>query len=247
VKTIAQDTRPDSGQAGTPPVAPRVDLYTGIHKAIRQGSGELMARLGALDADDDAEVEAATGALLAFCAQLRAHVSHENRFVHPAMEARRPGSAAQVAGEHEDHLASIDALESEARALAATPAPERRAPALRLYRHFALFTAENFQHMHHEETAHNAVLWAAYADDELLAIEQAIIAAQSPESMAGWLHWFGPALATAELAPMLAGARAGMPAEVFEGLMAQMARRQSPERHRRVRAAVDALSATQGA
>ncbi len=249
MKTIAQDTRPapDAGIAGIAPVAPRFDLYTGIHKAIRAGCAEMLVRLGAVDADDDNEVQTATGALVAFLGQMRAHVMHENRFVHTAMEARRPGSASQVAGEHEDHLASIEALEREAFAFAATPAAERREPALRLYRHFALFVAENHQHMHHEETVHNAVLWEAYTDQELLGIELAIIGSQSQQSMAGWLHWFAPALSTAELAPMLAGARNGMPVAVFETMVSSMAARQSPERHRKVRAAVDAIGAARPA
>jgi len=249
MNTLASDLRPAFDVAASPtsasatPATPRFDLYTGIHKAIRLACAETLMRLGAVDADDDAEVRAVTAALGALLGQMRSHVKHENQFVHPAMEARRPGSASQVSGEHEEHLASIEALEREAMALAALPAAERRLPALRLYRHFALFVAENHEHMHHEETVHNAVLWACYSDAELMAIEMAIIASQSPEAMAGWLHWFGPALSTAELAPMLAGARSGMPAEVFEGLMASMAARQSPERHRRVRAAVQAMAA----
>ena len=235
-------TRP-APEAAAKPAAPRFDLYTGIHKAIRAGCAETLVRLGAVDTDDDEQVQTTIGALVAFLGQLRSHVMHENRFVHPAMEARRPGSASQVAGEHEEHLASIEALEREAFALAATPAAHRREPALRLYRHFALFVAENHQHMHHEETVHNAVLWEAYSDEELLAIELAIIGSQTPQAMSGWLYWFAPALATAELAPILAGARGGMPAEAFEGLMASMAPRQTAERHRKVRAAVDAIPA----
>jgi Hemerythrin HHE cation binding domain len=244
MKTLAQDTRP-ALDTGIAPVAPRFDLYTGIHKAIRAGCAETLVRLGAVDADDDTEVQTTTGALVAFLGQMRAHVMHENRFVHTAMEARRPGSASQVAGEHEDHLASIEALEREAFSFAATPAAERREPALRLYRHFALFVAENHQHMHHEETVHNAVLWETHTDAELMAIELAIIGSQTPQSMAGWLNWFAPALSTAELAPMLAGARGSMPAEVFETMVSSMASRQGPERHRKVRAAVDSISAAQ--
>lgn len=248
MKTIAQDTRTayDAEATRPAPAAPRFDLYTGIHKAIRAGCGETLLRLGAVDTDDESEVQTTTGALVAFLGQLRAHVMHENRFVHTAMEARRPGSASLVAGEHEEHLASIDALEREAFAFAALPAAERREPALRLYRHFALFVAENHQHMHHEETVHNAVLWDAYTDQELLTIELAIIGSQTAPSMAGWLHWFAPALSTAELAPMLAGARGCMPAAAFDAMVSAMAPRQSPERHRKVCAAVAAIGAAAG-
>jgi hypothetical protein len=73
-------------------------------------------------------------------------------------------------------------------------APQRTAALGRLYRALALFVADNFQHMQVEETAHNAVLWAAYRDDELMAIEQAIVASIPPDAMAEALHWFLPAL-----------------------------------------------------
>ncbi|MBL8324007.1 MAG: hemerythrin domain-containing protein [Rubrivivax sp.] len=231
---------PAIAQPGAAPL--RFDLYASIHKAIRWGSAELLGRLGAIDTDSDAEVHATAQALVAFLEQLRAHLRHENRHLHPAMEARRPGSAAQGGEEHEAHGVSIDALEAEMRAVAALPAARRREPAQRLYRHFALFTAENFMHMQHEEAAHNAVLWAEYSDAELLSIEHAIVASQTPEQLAGWMHWFAAALPTAELAPRLAGARAGMPAEAFEGLMAQVAARQAPARRAQLHRAVEAMT-----
>lgn len=49
-----------------------------------------------------------------------------------------------------------------------------------LERLLALFVADDVQHMHVEETAHDAVLWAHYSDDELMAIEQAIVASIPP-------------------------------------------------------------------
>jgi hypothetical protein len=225
--------------------APRFDLYAGVHKAIRLATSDMLVRLGALDADDEPEVEAVTGALAALLGQLRMHLEHENRHVHPAMEARRSGSSTQVAGEHEEHVASIDALRHEAADLVAASPAERRVLALRLYRHFALFVAENYQHMHHEETVHNAVLWETHSDEELHAIEMAIVGSQTPESLAGWMHWFAPALTTGELSPMLAGARMGMPVPAFDGLMGMVRTRLTATRYARVRAAVDALGTAQ--
>ena len=56
------------------------------------------------------------------------------------------------------------------------------------------------------------------------------------------MHWFAAALPSADLAPMLAGARAGMPPEAFDGLLGLVAQRQAPARHRRLRAALDAIA-----
>ena len=40
----------------------------------------------------------------------------------------------------------------------------------------ALFIAENFEHMHYEETEHNAVLWAHYTDAELAELPDTVFA-----------------------------------------------------------------------
>jgi hypothetical protein len=63
------------------------------------------------------------------------------------------------------------------------------------------------------------VLWAHYSDDELLAIEQALVASIPPAAMFEALHWFLPALNAPERAAMLAGMRQGMPPEPFLGVL----------------------------
>ncbi|WP_428421997.1 hemerythrin domain-containing protein [Methylibium sp.] len=147
--------------------APRVDLYAPIHKALRSFTGDTLARAGRLDTDDAEEFSITLGQLDVLLALCASHIAHENGHVHPAIEAREPGAAQRIAHEHQDHLQAIDDLGCEARALRGAPASERPLRALRLYRHLALFIADNLQHMHIEETAHNAALWARYSDAEL--------------------------------------------------------------------------------
>lgn len=248
MKTIIQATypafNPSASRRGsnaaeiTPQAAPRFDLYSTIHKAIRVGLGEMQQRLGALDLEAEDEVRLTADALVDLLDLLRAHLGHENRFLHAAMELRRPGSAEATAHEHVEHEAAIDALQAQARALAATAGVERATLARELYRRFALFAAENLVHMHHEETVHNAVLWATHSDAELLAIHQAILGCQTPLSMARWLHWLAPALGAIELAPMLDGLRASLPADAFADLLARVAARQNPLQHARLRRAL---------
>jgi hypothetical protein len=197
----------------------RLDLYAPIHKALRHLMMDTLLRVGRLDVADPDELNATLGQLdelLSFCA---AHVAHENDFVHAAMEARRPGAAARTADDHGEHLDAIEALRVEAEGLRAAPADAAAISALRLYRHLALFVAENFQHMHVEETANNAALWAHYRDDELVALHERLLASIPPAEHLRTARWMVPALTPQERAGLLGGMRAELPAPAFAAVV----------------------------
>lgn len=236
METITRATPDTAASAATP----RFDLYEGIHKALRLFMGDTLARVGALDLADAAEVEATLGQLEALLHTLASHVKHENDFLHAAIEARRPGGASVTAEAHVEHLESIAQLRADAARLAAAPVAARRAPARRLYQHLALFVAENLQHMQVEETANNAALWALYTDAELVEIHDRLVAAVEPAAMAEYARWFAPALPAADLAGMLADMRAKMPPEAFIGVTGLMRSRVDAARWAKVEAALAA-------
>ena len=195
---------------------PRVDLYAPIHKALRLFMIDTLGRVGWLDVSDAAEVSTTLAQVQGLLDLCRSHLEHENAFVHTALEARRPGATLRIAGEHEEHMDAIAALEGDAAALRALPTA---AAAHRFYRHLALFVADNFEHMNVEETAHNAALWATYSDQELLAIEQRLVASIEPAEMAVVLRWMVPAMAPAERAEMLRAMQQEMPVQAFQGVL----------------------------
>lgn len=198
---------------------PRRDMYAFIHKALRAYMSDTLTGLGRVDAEDDLELAQACARvqqLLEFC---RSHLQHENHFVHPAMERHAPGSAGAVACEHVGHEQAIAALAEATAQLLACPRERRVRIAHALYQQLALFVAHNFEHMHQEETAHNAVLWAHYSDAELAAVEDALVASIPPEEMQVVLRWMLPFMAPAERAAMLAGMRRHAPAPVFQGAL----------------------------
>lgn len=196
--------------------SPRFDIYAPIHRALRLFMNDTLARVGRVDPDDAADLAATLAQVNALLEACRSHLEKENRYVHPALEAARPGSSVRIAEEHESHRESIAVLDADVAMLQAAPS----APAaLRLYRHLALFVAENLQHMHEEEIAHNAALWAAYGDDEIIAIEQAIVASIPPAELMALARWMIPAQPPAERAAMLGAMRMGMPAPAFEALL----------------------------
>lgn len=206
-------------QDTTPATAQRFDIYQPIHKALRNFMGDTLSRLGRVDVTDAEDLAGALSqveSLLDFCAK---HVRHENDFIHTAIRARQPAGASRTSEDHVEHLQSIDALHKETRAVYDASDAQRHVLALRLYRHLALFIAENLQHMHIEETANNAALWAHYTDEELVAIHDRLLAAIAPADMMLGLRWMVPALTPQQRAGMLAEMKAGAPAEVLDAVV----------------------------
>ena len=202
-----------AGEVAAP--APRVDLYAGIHKALRALMADTLLALGRMDPDDGLDLAEATDRVLFLLQTCADHLAHENEFVHPALEARAAGSSERIAHEHEEHLQAIVALADQATALLQCEPAARPAAALALYRALSLFIAHNFEHMHVEETAHNAVLWARYTDAELIDLHNALVASIPPDEMMYVLRWMVPFMNPAERAAMLGDMRDHAPAPAF--------------------------------
>jgi len=209
--------RADTARAATPA---RFNIYANPHKGLRLAFGEVLTAAGRVDPEDGEDVARLVGqvrALLRFC---RTHLEKEEAFVHPAIEARRAGASATTHDDHRDHLAAFEQLESEVLALETAGQEHREAAVTRLYRHLALFVADNLVHMHVEETDNNAALWAAYDDGELHALEQRLVASIPPDMLQLTLRWMMPAMNPAERAGLLREIRERAPAPAFAGLLA---------------------------
>ncbi|BDU78534.1 hemerythrin domain-containing protein [Mesoterricola sediminis] len=201
-----------------PAAGARYDIYADIHKALRGLMCDTLARLGSLDPGDPV----ACGAVLDQAQDLldlcRGHVEHENAFLHPAMEAREPGSSAGTGEDHAGHLEAIRSLE-EALEAATASGPGRDAALRALYRRMAHFVGENLLHMAEEEERNTGVLHARYSDAELEALERDLVATIPPAEMGLILSWMLPALNPAERLRKLEDIRAGAPEPVFRGVL----------------------------
>lgn len=199
--------------------APRVDLYAGIHKALRALMADTLLALGRMDVDDDLERAQTTQRVMQLLDFCRSHLQHENAFVHVAIEARAPGASDAIAHEHAQHEAAIAELAAACTTLLTALPVARAASALSLYRQLALFVAHNFEHMHVEETAHNAVLWARYTDAELMGIHHALVASIPPDEMMFTLRWLVPFMNPVERLGMLADVQAHAPSTAFAAIL----------------------------
>lgn len=215
------DTREIQALANSQPT--RVDLYSGIHKAMRTLMADTLLALSRLDPDDAAELSTVSGRileLLDFCA---AHVRHENDFVHTAIEARAVGASAALAHEHDEHLQTIARLQAAVARLCRTAGGQEAASAAQaLYRDLALFVGHNLVHMHEEETAHNAILWSRYTDAELIDLHARLLASIAPPEMMYTLRWMVPSLTPAERTALFSDMQAHAPAPVFEAALSHV-------------------------
>ncbi|WP_374347815.1 hypothetical protein [Chitinimonas sp.] len=202
--------------------AARHDLYVYFHKALRAYMGHVLMDIGRTDwrdAEDRSQQLEAVRELLLVC---RNHIAQQNRYIHPAMEARQPGSTRLAADEHTGQLFAIDALALLADLVERVPAPERSQAGQRLYRELAVFVADCFEHMAVEESEHNEVLWAHYSDAELRAIEREMVSEAPAGQTPVLLDWMLPHLNPAERADMLGDMRQVAPNDVFERVMGRL-------------------------
>lgn len=200
----------------------RYNIYSFPHKGLRALMQQTLYSVGSCDWIDPVDVEAALTEVRAMMELMYGHLHHENEFLHPAMEERRPGSTGTALIDHEQHTLAIKALLTDADEIAQAAVSARPALGYRFYTRLALFVAENLEHMVMEETDHNEVLWSCYSDEEIMAIEQRLVAAIPPQRKVGFLRWMVPAMNASERAVMLRGIRAGMPAEAFDGLLSEI-------------------------
>lgn len=197
----------------------RFDIYGTIHKALRHAMGQLLLDAGRLDVNDDAARQRLCDEVATFADFCRGHLDHENTYIHPALEARAPGTSQRIAGEHVQHERDIAALHSRVHALASAGPGERSACAATLYHALALFIAHNLAHMYIEETEHNQLLWQHYSDAEIVGIHDVLVSNVPPVEMGYALRWMIPAMTPQERVLVLGGIRATAPAPAFEGVM----------------------------
>lgn len=197
----------------------RLNLYGPIHKALRAQMNDALIGVGRMDCGDQPEVIFALDAVGDLLEALRAHVAHENEFMHPAINAARSNGAQRTADDHEEHLAAIAELELAVQRVRTADGTERDFAAVLLYRQLALFLADNLQHMHIEETANNAILWENYSDAELGSLHERLVSSISPEAMQKTMRWMLPAISHSERVHMMLDIRSKLPSEAFAGVV----------------------------
>lgn len=199
---------------------PKVDFYGPVHKGVRWALARLLSSIGSTSPGNKTEVVMVLADIDELLVAIASHLSHEEHFVHPAIEARRPGATTRLEDEHREHESAAQGIRVLLDAIR-TGSPDTR-PALwrALYLRFADFTAENIRHMAEEEEVMQPLLEELYTTAELEELHGRLLAAIPPEEMAVFARFMLPANDFEFRLKMLEDARAAMPASAFVGMFA---------------------------
>lgn len=199
---------------------PRFDLYGPIHKAMRVVMSDMLVRIGKTNfANEGAATRLARDieTLLVWCEQ---HIEHEMTFIHPHVSVRLPQALASIDDGHEQHDRFVAELRGLLNGITSASTPELRVLAGRtLYLHYSAFFAETMVHMVEEEQVLQPLIHRFFTDEELLAMNGAIIAAVPLSEMFETLTLMVTAANGPERANFLRAVRAGAPPEAFQGFV----------------------------
>lgn len=201
-----------------PALGGRYDIYGNIHKGLRRAQCLLLARLGANDFEDAATTEKLLGDFRRLLSMAAAHVKHEDTEIHAALKSR--GISTELVDEqHDDHRAAFDVLEARIADVETAAASRRTEAGRALYLAFAAYIADDFAHMHEEETVTSPLLWQTFSDEELHAIEMRIVSALPPEENMAFTRMMLPAMNPEQRRLMVGGMLQAMPREVFAAVV----------------------------
>jgi len=200
----------------------RYNTYRFIHKGLRLAQCQMLSRLG--QADFEGEAGAGLLAELRTLLMLGAsHIGHEEAHLHAPLNAVDPSATEVLDAQHAAHRESFVRLEALIRQVEIATSEQKAEAGYRLYMTYALFVAHDFEHMNEEETTNNERLWRFFTDEQIHAMERAIVGSMPPEKAMATMRIMLPALTREERARFMGGARQGMPAEAFAAVMDHVA------------------------
>ena len=205
----------------------RHEMYRPIHKAIRHMMYTTAHTLGAADFQDATVSEAALASLESTILLLITHAGHEENFVHKALEERAPGFIESFEKDHGNDERTYVELRKLSREAQGASGEQKSELGNKIYDLYNQFTGTYLDHLYREESELQQALWDNFTDEELGAIEGALMASVSPDVMGQFLSIICSSFNPHDLAFMLSAMKGGMPPEVFQGL-AQAAESATP-------------------
>lgn len=197
----------------------RFNMFNQIHKALRALLYDTSLALQQTWFGDTDEAEIALEKVKMVVDIFDQHARHEDNYVLPAIQQYEPSLVDTFELEHiKDHE-----LSERLRGLLAVYNLAQKSQVKMEAGHaivlaFQEFMIFNLQHMAKEEAVLNRVLWRYYADEELLAINQKIIAAIPAEEMAVSNAWMMRGLSNTEISGWLKAVEKTAPEAAFNNL-----------------------------
>lgn len=214
---------------------PRLDLLTTVHKAIRAMIYETGGVLQTADFADEQAAGSVVERMQPFLGLLQEHHDLEEQFVFPPVKQFEPLLVDELQAQH-DEVERLLAIASGALVgVRAADAGGRLGAGADLNRRFNELTAVFLEHLAHEEATLLPATWKHFTDEQLGAIQEAIMAFMPPERLMQALEWMFKGLNRTELVEILGGAEATMPPPALDAVKALGAEILAPDAWEAVR------------
>ena len=197
----------------------RFNTFNMIHKALRAmlyDTALTMQQTYFADTTEAADVfEKMNDVIFAF----EQHGMHEDTILMPVIASYDPAMILSFEQEHKEDLSLGNKLKHLQNMYHATETSEEKlmvgSVMIRAFRDYMIF---NLEHMQREEVDLNKLLWDHYTDEELLEINERIIATIPPAEMASTSKWFMQAINKEEAKGWLIAVKRSAPDFVFDSL-----------------------------
>lgn len=201
------------------------------HKTLRSLLSRFTLLAGTIDYSNEKELAALRllGEDMFFL--LENHLHHENTHTFQLIEKHRPGGAKF---EYDDHERVEQIQHDLKRQLNVTITDGHD-----FYLAACKFQSEYLNHIHHEETITEALLWELFTDEELINHRTEIMKNIDPNVLLKWLKYGIPACSLEGSIGMLKGFKAGAPPEIFETAMNTIQPEMDPSRFATLRNELD--------
>jgi hypothetical protein len=213
----------------------RFNIFNQIHKGLRALLYDTSLTLQQTYFADADEAETAMEKVRQAVDIFDAHAAHEDHFVLPAIQRYEPSLVDAFEQEHEtDHALSEKLrglLTVYSHAIKTEVKIETGQAITRAFIDFMIF---NLEHMGKEETVLNKVLWRYYSDEEIMDINQRIVAAIPPTELAETSAWMMRGLSNTEISGWLKAVEKNAPQQVFTQLFGLAEKELTENRFRKV-------------
>lgn len=200
--------------------APRQDIYTGIHKAIRALLFDIAATVRTTDAASAEETSAVAARLAHVVELVEEHGRHEEQFIHPQVAAVEPALVADLESAHAALDGLLDQLRAALHDLAQVDDDGRPGAWAAVDRTLSRWVGGHLQHMADEEERILPATWAWFDDAAIVAMRTKIQLDTAPERYVEWLHWFARGMSRPEVLALLRASQHTAPPEVFQAMLA---------------------------
>lgn len=198
----------------------RYNTFYLIHKALRAMLYETALTLQQTDFSNYTEARAALAKINDVLFAFDTHAHHEDSFIIPAVETYEPGLAASFEKEHVEDLRISNRLKNIIVIYENIFFPEERALCgSALVKSFTEFVVFNLEHMAKEEQLLNQVLWEHYSDEQIIAIQQQLMATIPEEQLQQTSRWMMRSISNEDIANWIKHVKATGPEFAFNNLV----------------------------